>query len=496
MRAWAVTEDASTTLADLDPEFAPRAQLVVLPPRARTRRTATAKAAMALADAAALALAMFIAYQVGEVASIGSSLHAADYVIAACAAIPVWLLVFARYGLYASRRVSTRLQEFRGLFHALVIGTALLAVGAYLLETQIARRWVLLTLLLAGPIVVCEREITRRVFARMRRRGMFRRTVLIVGANEEGRSIAKLLEDTPSLGYRVIGFVDDTARSNGVAVLGKTCDAAALAVSNGATSAIVATTAIDAESSNRIARQLIDAGVHVELSSSLRDIRADRLVVRSIGPYPVVYLEPVRRGGWRAVAKRTFDIVMSATALFLLSPFMFFIAVAIKFDSRGPVFFRQRRVGRNGDLFTIYKFRTMVADAERRLSELEAQNEADGVLFKMRDDPRVTRVGKLLRRISLDELPQFWNVLRGEMSLVGPRPALPHEALLWAPALRQRLRVKPGVTGMWQVSGRSNSSFEAYARHDLFYVDNWSLVTDLAIIGRTIPTLLRRDGAY
>jgi lipopolysaccharide/colanic/teichoic acid biosynthesis glycosyltransferase len=175
---------------------------------------------------------------------------------------------------------------------------------------------------------------------------------------------------------------------------------------------------------------------------------------------------------------------------------MLVIAIAIKLDSRGPVLFHQRRVGKDAQMFTICKFRTMVADAEMLLDELEAHNEADGALFKMRSDPRVTRVGRVLRRVSLDELPQFWNVFRGEMSLVGPRPALPEEALRWAPLLRQRLRLKPGLTGMWQVSGRSNASFDAYARHDLYYVDNWSLITDLAIVLRTIPTLIRRDGAY
>ncbi len=172
------------------------------------------------------------------------------------------------------------------------------------------------------------------------------------------------------------------------------------------------------------------------------------------------------------------------------------VAIGIKLDSRGPVFFRQVRVGRNGDPFTMYKFRTMVADAESRLNEVEALNEADGALFKIRNDPRVTRVGGTLRRFSIDELPQFWNVLRGSMSLVGPRPALASEAARWDAKTRQRLRVKPGLTGMWQVSGRSSASFEDYSRLDLYYVDNWSLIADLAIIARTIPTVLGRHGAY
>jgi lipopolysaccharide/colanic/teichoic acid biosynthesis glycosyltransferase len=188
--------------------------------------------------------------------------------------------------------------------------------------------------------------------------------------------------------------------------------------------------------------------------------------------------------------------VTASIAVIVTAPLMAVTAVLIKIDTRGPVLFRQRRIGKDGELFTIYKFRTMTVDAELRLAELEAENEADGPLFKIRNDPRTTRLGRWLRRFSIDELPQLWNVLRGEMSMVGPRPALPSEAAKWAPRLRQRLMVKPGLTGMWQVNGRSNTSFEQYERLDLYYVDNWSLITDLMIILRTIPILLRRKGAY
>ena len=171
-------------------------------------------------------------------------------------------------------------------------------------------------------------------------------------------------------------------------------------------------------------------------------------------------------------------------------------AIAVKLDSKGPVLFKQVRVGRDGQPFEIYKLRSMVTDAEARLAELQAQNEADGPLFKMRDDPRITRVGRILRKLSIDELPQLINVMRNDMSMVGPRPALPHEVDAWGPDLHGRLRVQPGITGMWQVSGRSDASFESYERLDLYYVDNWSLATDLAIVAKTIPTVLLRRGAF
>jgi exopolysaccharide biosynthesis polyprenyl glycosylphosphotransferase len=208
-----------------------------------------------------------------------------------------------------------------------------------------------------------------------------------------------------------------------------------------------------------------------------------------------VYVEPVTRGGWRAWAKRTFDLIGAGTLLVLTLPIQCIVAIAVKLDSKGPVLFRQVRVGRDSEPFSVLKIRTMVVDAEARLAELRELNEADGPLFKMTDDPRITRVGRFLRVTSLDELPQLWNVMRGDMSLVGPRPALPHETEEWDALLTQRLRVKPGITGMWQVSGRSDTTFEDYTRLDLYYVDNWSLATDLAILAKTVPVVLLRKGA-
>jgi exopolysaccharide biosynthesis polyprenyl glycosylphosphotransferase len=209
-----------------------------------------------------------------------------------------------------------------------------------------------------------------------------------------------------------------------------------------------------------------------------------------------MYIEPVKRVGWRAVAKRMFDVAVAAFGLVFAAPVVLAVAIATKLDSPGPVFFSQERIGKDGELFPVRKLRSMVVDAEQRLEDLRDQSEADGPLFKMRHDPRLTRVGRFLRATSIDELPQLWNVLRGEMSVVGPRPALASEAAEWSEDLRGRLRVKPGITGMWQVNGRSSASFDDYARHDLYYVDNWSLLTDLAIVAKTIPVVLGRRGAY
>jgi exopolysaccharide biosynthesis polyprenyl glycosylphosphotransferase len=474
------------------------AAVLPAPVPTRWRRRVFPKAASALTDSAAIAFAMFLAYQVGDVASVPSSQTGDNYVVLALASIPAWLLVFAKYGLYSSRRITSRTQEYRQVFHAVVVAVALMTLVAYAFQATVARRWLLLTFVFGLALVALDREATRRVFQWLRHHGRMMRPIVIVGANAEGHAIADMLESQPWLGYRVLGFVDDDvlADSRDRPVFGSTAKTLEVVQRTAATGVVVATTAIDADTCNDLARELVEAGVHVELSSTLRDVASQRLLVRPLGRYPVVCLEPVRRAGWRGAAKRTWDITLATIGIVATAPIVAIIATLIKIDSRGPVLFRQRRIGKDGELFTIYKFRTMSVDAELRLADLEAANEADGPLFKIRNDPRITRVGRVLRRFSLDELPQLWNVMRGEMSMVGPRPALPSEAVKWAPRLRQRLMVKPGLTGMWQVNGRSNTSFEQYERLDLYYVDNWSLITDLMIIVRTIPILLRRKGAY
>jgi exopolysaccharide biosynthesis polyprenyl glycosylphosphotransferase len=469
-----------------------------VPARAHWRRRFVPKFASGCADLVAIALAMGVAYAVGDVRALQSTSARDNYLVVALLSLPVWIAVFAKYGLYSSRRITSRTQEYRLVFHAVVVAVALMTLVAYAFQITVARRWLLLTFVFGLAFVAIDRELTRRVFQRLRKRGRMMRPIVVVGANGEGQAIAHMLESQPWLGYRVVGFVDDERVDADLSlpVYGPASKTLDVVLETQATGVVVATTAIDADTCNDLARQLVEAGIHVELSSTLRDVASQRLLVRPLGRYPVVCLEPVRRSGWRGAAKRAFDLTIATVGLVVLAPLMGLVALLVKLDSRGPVLFRQNRVGKDGVLFTMYKFRTMSADAELRLAELEAANEADGPLFKIRNDPRITRVGHVLRRFSIDELPQLVNVLRGEMSMVGPRPALPSEAARWAPRFRNRLMVKPGLTGMWQVNGRSTTSFEQYERLDLYYVDNWSLITDLMIIFRTIPILLRRHGAY
>ena len=414
-------------------------------------------------------------------------------------ALPVWLGVFARYRLYQTASVTSFTSEFSRIVHAVLAATVCTALIEVVIAVPVSRAWLLLLLLVALVGVLAERSVVRVLFRRARASGHLKRPVVMIGTNAEALGVVNMLQSSPELGYEVVGLLDcDTAYGvvPPVPVLGRWSDAIEIVQEVDATGVIIAASAMDVPLANRLARELMERGYHVELTSGLVDISANRLVARPLGRRSVLHVEPVHRFGWRGVAKRAFDIVIAAAGLIVVSPILLAAAIAIKLDSPGSVFFRQERVGMNGKHFGVLKLRTMLTDAERTLPALRSQSEVDGPLFKMRDDPRVTRVGRVLRSWSIDELPQLWNVLRGEMSIVGPRPALPGEISGWSAELQNRLRVKPGITGMWQVNGRSSSSFEDYERYDLYYVDNWSLLTDLAIIAKTIPVVLLRRGAF
>jgi exopolysaccharide biosynthesis polyprenyl glycosylphosphotransferase len=459
------------------------------------------KACSAAADSVAILLATGVAILLSA-ALRGRPLDTArEHVLLTVLSLPLWILVFLHYGLYRTRYITDQLEEFRRIVHAVAASVLGLAAVGFLSKLWIARSWLLLFFASAVVVLSVERRLIRTLFGTLRRRGLLLRPVVIVGGNAEAIALSATLVNNPVIGYRVVGFVADTAPVGSYLldhkpVLGEVDQVVDVVRRCNASGALVATSAIDLEVTNRLARRLNEAGYYAELSLSLRGIAPQRLAVRALGHYQVASIGPVQRSGWRGMAKRALDVGGAAAGLLLTAPVLALIAVAIKLNSSGPMLFRQVRVGRDGKPFRMLKFRTMVRNAEALMADLVQQNEVDGPLFKLKNDPRVTRVGHILRRFSLDEFPQLWNVLRGEMSLVGPRPALPREVTGWEPDLHQRLRVKPGITGMWQVNGRSNASFEDYVRLDLYYVDNWSLLTDLAIIVKTVVTVLRRHGAY
>lgn len=473
-----------------------RARRSATPRRARGLRP---KVALLAADAATIFVSAAVAGILFDrlVDDAGDALR--HLMGATAMALPAWLAIFANQRLYNTRFIGRRIDEFRRIVNATILGTLAVSLAGSLANTLLRRGSLAVLAVTACLLVALEREIARRLFIRLRERGRIVRQVIVVGANPEGRDIAAMLKAEPWLGYEVVGFVDDNATNPepvpGVPLLGRIDGITGHLRDHPGSSVIIATSGVESAVTNRLARDLLDKGTHVELSSSLRDIASQRLTVRPLGRFPIVYVEPVTRGGWRAAAKRTFDMSIAATAIVLTAPIIAIAAVWVKLDSRGPILFSQVRVGRDSEPFRVLKLRTMVVDAEERLDELRDLNEADGPLFKIKADPRVTRVGRFLRMTSIDELPQLWNVLRGDMSLVGPRPALPHETEEWDSLLVQRLRVKPGITGMWQVNSRDGSNFEDYTRLDLYYVDNWSLATDLAILLKTVPAVLLRRGA-
>ena len=417
--------------------------------------------------------------------------------------LPFWPVLYAQQGLYQARRLGRRLEEFRRIVNATLAGLLVLAGISVLLQDNLSRGWLALVVLCVVITMTVERELARRVIGEFRARGVMTRRVVIVGRNGEAQEIASMLGAYPELGYEIVGFVADGAEPAVIDLrpgrdlgpyLGRPREVLDLVRATGATGVIVATTGIDQDSANQLIRDLTREGLYVELTSAMRDISSSRVSVRPLGRYPIVCVEPVAAVSWRRVPKRIFDMTFAGVLLVLAMPLLLVSALLIRVTSGPGVLFRQERVGKDGVPFTVYKLRTMVRDAEAQLAELQAHNEAAGPMFKMSEDPRVTRVGRVLRAFSIDELPQLWNVIVGDMSLVGPRPALPGEAEQWDAPLRERLRVRPGITGMWQVSGRYTASLETYARLDLYYVDNWSLVADLAILCKTVGVVLRRDG--
>jgi exopolysaccharide biosynthesis polyprenyl glycosylphosphotransferase len=409
------------------------------------------------------------------------------------ALIGVWVLQLQ--GLYLSRVASMRSVELAGIVRAsAILGAAALAVERFSDGSTTAAPLVGSALTFAGLAVW--RGAFRGWLRAQRQRGRFSRRVILVGIDEQTRDLRDLLEHHPELGFALAGVVGDrlAAEQNGLADvwIGPLNDVRPLVKGKGASGVIVSATALDGDTLNATVRGLLDSGCHVHVSPGVRGIDHRRMHSVHVGYEPLFYVERSGLTRWQLSVKRGIDVALSAVTLLVVLPVLLVAALAIWLYDRGPVLFRQTRVGRGGEAFSVYKLRTMRRDAEDELDGLLEMNERDGPLFKMTDDPRVTRVGRIIRELNIDELPQLWNVLRGDMSLVGPRPALPAEYELFDPRLRTRTNVLPGITGLWQVEARENPSFEAYARLDMYYVENWSPTLDLTILISTVESEIGR----
>jgi exopolysaccharide biosynthesis polyprenyl glycosylphosphotransferase len=465
------------------------------------RRSAKRIALRVLADAMAVSAALFLASTLRFELFSGAPAQDVNYTLITLIATPVWIMLFWLYGLYEPRQVLTPVNEFKQVFHGVVAGTVVIFIADSIFRLNLARGWALLALGSSFVLVGAERLVVRKVLHFMRRRGGDTTRTIVLGANQEARTVARTLEREGWLGYQIVGFVDDLAPkgeeiANGHVVLGNTAELSQIVERERATLVLVAASAFDTARLNQMFWELADVDVDLQITSGTIDLLASRIIVQSVAGVPLFYVRRTGMDKTQRAAKRSLDLIGSLFGLILLSPLLAVVALWIKRDSEGPVFFTQVRAGRAGEQFKCWKFRTMVKDAESKLAELEHLSEGPGLLFKLKEDPRVTRAGRVLRRFSLDELPQLWNVLRGEMSLVGPRPALPSEVEQYDDWVRNRLKVKPGLTGLWQVSGRTETSFSDYVRYDLFYIQNWSLSLDLWILWRTLRAVLSAEGAH
>jgi exopolysaccharide biosynthesis polyprenyl glycosylphosphotransferase len=407
----------------------------------------------------------------------------------------ICLPIFAAFRLYSLPRLSPA-EEFRRIPAAVSVSIGAFVLIGYWSATSFSRSWLALTWILGVVLVLATRRGWHWYMGRRRREGLLSFRTLVVGTNEEARRIARSM--TGVNGYTAAGFVcpaGDYVRLEGLPVY--ELDELNSAIREvGAECVYVASTALGAQKMSVVTKALRDADVEVRVSANISDILSTRLTLQQVGGLMALSLRPVRLSGPQALAKRTLDLCLSSLAILLLLPLWVILYAAIKLDSRGPVFYRQTRIGRHREPFQMMKFRTMVVGADAMIDELREQNEATGPLFKLRRDPRVTRVGRFLRRWSLDELPQLWNVMTGDMSLVGPRPALPPEVDAYEDWHFDRLEVPPGITGLWQVKGRSDLPFDDYVRLDLFYIENWSVGYDLYIMAKTIPAVFAGRGAF
>jgi exopolysaccharide biosynthesis polyprenyl glycosylphosphotransferase len=413
----------------------------------------------------------------------------------------LWMIAVRIFGGYERRFIGAGSDEFRRVLNAGLSLTGALALISYAVNNELSRIYLLISMQVIVVLDLVVRYALRKRLHYLRSRGQCMSTVVAVGHEAAVAQLISELRRESHHGLQVVAAClagESTATEvAGVPVVGD-LDAAASVVRNlkAGTVAVLSCPEMDGIKLRTLAWELEKTGTDLCVAPALLDVAGPRTTIRPTAGLTLLHVDHPQLSGPRQVVKDLFDRTAAALGLLALSPLLLAIAAAIRLSDKGPALFTQIRVGKGGELFRIYKFRTMVVDAEARLAEIREKNEFDGVLFKIRRDPRVTAVGARLRKWSLDELPQLINVLRGEMSLVGPRPALPEEAARYAAHVRRRLIVKPGLTGMWQVNGRSDLSWDETVRLDLRYVENWSFALDLQILWKTVSVLLHGSGAY
>lgn len=417
--------------------------------------------------------------------------------------IPLWLMIFAASGLYNRRNLLGGIAEYAKIFNATSTGMMAVIVTSFLqIDFFLSRGWLLLAWLLSFLMTASARFALRRVIYSLRRRGFFLTPALIVGANEEGSLLAEQLNSWSNSGLYVLGFVDDKKRPREGAqsphsILGGIGDIDSIIRKYGVEELVMATSAFTREEMLQIFKRYgVSDQVNLRLSSGLFEIITTGIEVKELAYVPLVSINKVRLTGFDRVLKLILDYFITIPGLIAIAPMMLMIAIAIKLDSRGPIFHRRRVMGVNGRTFDAFKFRTMHVNGDQLLADRPDLLAELARAHKLRDDPRVTRIGQFLRKYSLDELPQLFNVLKRDMSLVGPRMISPQEMEKYDQWGINLLTVQPGITGLWQVSGRSDITYEERVRLDMHYIRNWTIWLDLHLLIQTIPVVLLGKGAY
>ncbi len=416
----------------------------------------------------------------------------------------LWHLIFVFLGMYESRRLSDRRSEVIDVLKATSLGTLCIGVAAVVFRIEIVDR-VFLAVFWASATssAVLSRLALRSALGRIRTHNRNLRYMVIVGANSRAIDFARKIEAKPELGYRILGFVDEQwsgmqeIEEAGYPLICDLADFPAF-LRDSVVDEVVMTLPVKScyQHASRIAALCEEQGIVLRLFGSIFNLKIAQSRAEEFEGEHLITHSSTQLDDWPAVVKRVMDFLLSLALIILLSPVFLLAALLIRLTSPGPIFFLQKRMGLGKRRFSVYKFRTMVPDAERRMAELEHLNEVSGPVFKIKNDPRITPIGKVLRKTSIDELPQLFNVLKGDMSLVGPRPlpvrdyeGFDHD---WQ---RRRFSVRPGITCLWQINGRSSVSFDQWMQLDMQYIDKWSLWLDLKILARTIPAVLRGSGA-
>jgi exopolysaccharide biosynthesis polyprenyl glycosylphosphotransferase len=422
------------------------------------------------------------------------------YLLVQVAYTLMMLLFLAIDGVYRRRREGSWFEQLYRIGNATTTSIMIVVAGTFILRPLYYSRLLPFEVGLLTILLLSLARLARRVVAdQWRKRGQGLDRVLIVGAGEIGRVVMRNLVARPELGYQVVGFVDDDLSKGDMGrfkALGGLDSIGSAIKSEKVDEVIITLPWTYHRTIMGLVRSCQAAGVRARVVPDLFQLSLSHVDFDDMGGIPLMGLRNTSIPRVGRFFKRLIDILLALVALVIFSPVLGIIALLIRLDSPGPAVFSQRRVGEDGRPFDIHKFRTMRVGAEEQQAQLQDFNQSSGPLFKMKFDPRVTRMGRFLRRSSLDELPQFVNVLRGQMSVVGPRPGLPPEVAQYQPWQRQRLEVRPGITGLWQVSGRSDLSFDEMCLLDIYYIENWSLGLDLTIMLRTIPRVLFADGAY